>query len=192
MAYLSAADLKSYLGIAVTTDDTLLGQILTRAQAMIDTYTGRTFEAAADSTRYLDAIEDVTDSQTLFLDRDLCAITSITNGDGVAVGATEYTTRPRNNTPYYEIVLKNSSNKFWTYDQDPDKAITIVGKWAYSATAPADIVQAMVRLASYIYRQKDNAGDLDRPVIVGNNTTLLPAQLPKDIEMILRPYVRRV
>jgi len=193
MAYIDAATLKRYLGIGVSTDDTLLGECITRAQAMIDAHTGRTFEAAAASTRYFDAEADLVDAYTLHLDYDLCSITTVTNGDGVVVAASEYVTKPRNVTPYYEIHIKASANKYWTYEDDPENAIAVNGKWAYSASAPADIVQAAVRLAAYLYRQKDNmGGDQDRPVIVGDGVTLLPARIPADVRDILSPYVRRV
>ena len=51
MAYASLVDLTTYLGIDESTaDDGLLSQLLARAQAAIDTYTRRTFEATADVT----------------------------------------------------------------------------------------------------------------------------------------------
>jgi hypothetical protein len=193
VAYTTAEVIKRYLGIPVAADDTLLGECIVRAQAMIDAHTGRTFEAAAASVRYFDAETDLVDAYTLHLDYDLCSITTVTNGDGVVVAASEYVTSPRNATPYYEIRIKASNSKYWTYDTDPENAIAVNGKWAYSATAPADIVQAAVRLVSYLYRQKDNVGgDQDRPVVVADGVTLLPARIPADIKDILFPYVRRV
>ncbi|GIV82782.1 MAG: hypothetical protein KatS3mg051_2136 [Anaerolineae bacterium] len=190
MAYATLAELKAYLGITGTTDDMLLTDLLVRSQAIIDAATQRTFEATADSTRYLDAVEDV-DGRVLWLDRvgDLAQITSITNGDGSSVASSEYVTEPRNQAPYYAIQLKASSSVAWTYSDSPENAIAITGRWAYSVTPPDDIVHACIRLAAYLYRQKDNATDLDRPVIAGN-VTLLPAQLPADIQSLLAPYRR--
>ena len=72
---------------------------------------------------------------------------------------------------------------------DSENAITVTGKWAYSTSAPSDIAHVCKRLAAYIYRQKDNAGDLDRAVIAGNST-ILPAQIPSDIRLMLTPYKR--
>jgi hypothetical protein len=195
MAYcVVATDLKPYLGIAAATvtDDTLLAQLVTRAQAMIDTYCGRVFEASADSTKYLDAIENV-DKTTLYLSNvgDLCAITTITNGDDVEVESDEYVTQPRNTTPYYAIKLLASANKAWTYDDDPENAISIEGRWAYSTTAPADITHACTRLAAWLYAQKDTAGEMDRAIVAGN-ATILPARLPSDVIEILKPYRRLV
>jgi len=195
MAYcVVATDLKPYLGIAAATvtDDALLTQLVTRAQAMIDKYCDRTFEASADSTKYLDAVDDV-EGVILHLGSagDLCAITSVTNGDDEVVASDEYVTEPRGSTPYRALRLLASSDVSWTYDEDHENAITIVGKWAYSATAPADITHACTRLAACLYRQKDNAGDMDRAIVAGN-ATILPAKLPSDVAEILKPYRRLV
>jgi len=190
MAYTDTTALKRYLGASTTTDDTLLAELIVRAQAIIDRYCDRTFEASQDSTRYFTIGQD-TDGPTLFLDYDLAAITSITNGDGTTVTAAQYTTLPKNTTPFDAIQLLSSTGLYWahTNDSDPQNAVTIVGKWAYSTSAPADIVAACVRLAAYLYRQKDNAGDLDRAVIAGS-ATILPADIPPDIRMMLRPLRR--
>lgn len=189
--YTDTAALKRYLGISSSTDDTLLGECIARAQALIDDYVGgRSFEAAADTTRTFDAVMDV-DGPLLYLDDDLCQITSVTNGDGVVVAANEYTTQPRNETPYYALKLLASSGKSWTYEDDHEDAIAIVGRWAWSVTAPTAIVQAAIRLASYLYQQKDNAQELDRTVVTGG-TVLLPSDLPRDLAQMLDPYRRLV
>lgn len=197
MSYCSLADFKAYRGIATatTTDDTLITTLLAAAQAMIDRHCHRTFEASADATKHFDGVENVwgPGRRTLWLGgADLCAITSVTNGDDTAVAPTDYVTEPRNSTPYYALTLKASKGIVWTYEDDPENAIAIVGKWAYSVTAPADIAHACKRLAAYLYDQKDNAADLDRPMVINGNTTVLPARMPADVKDILAPYVRIV
>lgn len=186
MAYATIDDLREYLGLVESDHDALLGRLLDSAQAYIDAYTGRTFEASADSTRTLDAIKDV-EGRLLWLGGDLCAITTVTNGDAVVVATNEYTTEPRNYGPYYALKLLASSGKAWTYTTDPEDAISIAGKWAYSLTAPDDISQATIRLAGWLYRQRDNAGEGDRPVVAGN-ATILPSRLPADIEAMIGRY----
>jgi len=190
MAYCGVDELKEYLGVTGATDDPMLLTLLAAAQRTIDSYCARTFEAAADTVRTFDSQRDV-DGYTLTVDSDLCAITSIVNGDGTTVSNSHYVTEPRNETPYYAIRLKASAGKLWTSTVagDSENAISITGKWAYSETAPSDIAHVCKRLAAYIYRQKDNAGDLDRAVIAGNST-ILPAQIPSDIRLMLAPYRR--
>ena len=193
MSYCTVDEAKRYLGIAETNtnDDRLLSELVVRATGIIETATQRNFEAEADSTRYLHAWADV-DGYDLIFGADCCSITSVTNGDNVVVSASEYTTKPRNETPYYGIRLLSSANKSWTYTDDPEDAIEIVGRWGYSISAPWDINHAAVRLASALYRQKDNANDLDRAIVVSSTATVLPASIPADVMEILKPYVRRV
>ena len=190
MAYCGVDELKEYLGVTGTADDAMLLTLLAAAQRTIDSYCARTFEATADTVRTFDSQRDV-DGYTLTVDSDLCAITSIVNGDGTTISNSHYVTEPRNETPYYAIRLKTSAGKVWTstVSGDSENAITVTGKWAYSTSAPSDIAHVCKRLAAYIYRQKDNAGDLDRAVIAGNST-ILPAQIPSDIRLMLAPYRR--
>lgn len=189
--YCTLTQLKTYISATDTGDDTILNDCIARAQGMIDSYTRRTFEAAADTARTFDAVADVR-GRELWLDADLCAITSITNGDGTTVALASVISEPRNVTPYYALVLKGSSGLAWTYTDDPEDAIEVEGRWAYSTTAPVDIEQACVRLAAYLYRQKDNSAELDRPVLSPDGVTLLPTRLPRDVDDILRPYKRVV
>ena len=185
MAYASLADLTAYLGIDESTaDDGLLSQLLTRAQAAIDSYTRRTFEAGSDTTRW-HTLDNVWGRQ-MQLDGDLCAITSITNGDGAAVDAGEYHTLPRNRTPYYAVELWPDSAAAWSAASGGQIAVT--GRWAYSTTPPSDVEHATVRLAAWMYRQKDNTGN-DQPVIAGN-ATILPSRIPSDVADLLKPYTR--
>lgn len=197
MAYLTYTDLKVYLDIAVsnTDDDTLLTTLIARAQAMIDGECRQSFEAAADTTRYFQAngIDEggQVDGRDLILDAPLCQITTVTNGDGTVVSASDYITLPRNLTPWYAIRLKESSGLRWTYDDDVESdTIVVVGRWAYSVSAPTAIVQATTRLAGYLYRQRDNALDLDRTVITAGQT-ILPSRIPRDVRDILENgYIR--
>lgn len=197
MAYADTTRLKLYLGITETTDDTLLGYLLTAAQKMIDVYCGQAFEATGDATHYFASasVEDggAVDGRDLILDAPLCQITSVTNGDGTTVSAANYVKLPINGERWYALRLKASSGLWWTYDDDIESdLIAVVGRWAYSLTAPDDIVQVTVRLAAYLYRQRTNAGDLDRAVAIGGNAMLLPADLPRDIQKLLESYRRPI
>ena len=184
MAYAELSELRSYLGVESNDDDALLQGFLAAAQAMIDKYAGRTFEASADEIFTFS--EWVIAGDLLILGTDLCTVTSVVQ-DGVALVRNEdYYTRPRvdSDAPFY--ALRKPDGGAW----DGDGGVVVIGRWAYSITAPDDIRHATVRLAAYLYRQKDNAaGDLDRTVVVGG-TTILPAVFPNDIEKILRAYRR--
>ena len=192
MAYADITLFKVYRGMSTSTsttasvDNTVIQHCLDAAQAQIDRYTHRTFEASTTAARYFDAIEDV-DGRTLYLDDDLAAIASVTNGDGAALTSTSYVTRPVNETPYREIRIRSGSDNAWTYNTEPESAITVVGYWAYSTAAPDDIVHATVRLANYIYVQKD-AGSFDVTVFPEAGVVTVPQGLPRDVQEILTPY----
>ena len=192
MAYCSVADVKLELNIASPGDDFLFADDVTAAQQAIDDYCHRTFEGT-DSTKYIDALGDHIRGKTLYLDDiadgELASITSIVNGDGVTVASTEYVTTPRNETPYRAIKLLTSSGKLWTWATDYEGAIAITGIWAYSATAPAAIQRACIRLASYYYKQKDaQVFDVTATPELGQIT--IPQSLPADVRIMLRPYTK--
>lgn len=193
MAYVTPALLRQYAGIASDADDALLYLLIARAQKAIEEYVGFSFEASADSTRYFDAAPvgeggDV-DGRTLVLDTWLYSITTLTNGDATAIASTKYVFEPRNGAPYWGITLLRSSGYTWEAqtDDDTENAITIVGKWAYSLTAPADVQHACLRLALWYYRQRDNSTDVDRPVLA-EGIMIMPAALPRDILDTLEHY----
>jgi hypothetical protein len=192
MAYADITLFKVYRGMSTSTsteasvDNTVIQHCLNAAQAQIDRYTHRTFEAASTAARYFDAIEDV-DGRTLYLDDDLAAIDSVTNGDGAALTSTSYVTRPVNATPYREIRIRSGSDNAWTYNTEPENAITVVGYWAYSTAAPDDIAHATVRLANYMYAQKD-AGTFDVTVYPEAGAITIPQGIPRDVQELLAPY----
>ena len=187
------ADIKSYLSVPGSGDDALLQQCLDRARAFIEgpSGCGRLFEVTQDSTRYFDAIVDAADYLlTLWLDEDLCQISSITNGDGTTVSSGQYVTNPRNRTPYYSLQFKWSSSLAWTFNVTPENSIAITGRWGYSTLAPADIAQAHLRLASWYYRQKSTQAEVDRPLLTPGGVTVMPSKIPGDVMEILRSYRR--
>ena len=195
MPYTTAAAVKTYLGITSSTDDALLTSLIERAQASIDRYTHRTFEAASDTTKRFDAEYDVSESYTRLdwtpYGLDLCQITSVVNGDGTTISASSYVTEPRNETPYFALKLKVSSGLYFMYDNldDHENAIQITGRWAYSITAPAEIVSVCIEMVALMYKRRDSNSDINRPVIAGN-ATILPAGLSRESIDILTSLKR--
>ena len=191
MTYTTAAEVKAYLGIEGFGDDTLITNLIARAQSAIDAYTRRTFEASSNTIHYF-AVGSDTDDQYLYLDEDLAAIDEvITDADGAATTLTlntDFVTIPRNQTPYHTLKILSSSDYTWDYTDDPEMGVTVSGKWAYSETAPADIVQACIRLAAYYYRQKD-AQVFDVNTIPDAGVITTPQGLPQDVRIMLAPYI---
>lgn len=182
MAYLTRAEAKAYLGATQTTDDSVLDALLLAAQAFIEGPQGaqRVYEASGDTTRYFDADRDIV-GRTLYLDADLAQITSITNGDGSTIAASDYVTEPRNSAPYYAITLKVGAASVWQWQTSPEAAIAITGRWAAAVTAPEKVKQWMRELVAYLYRRRDSTGDADRPLLTGDGVTILPGALPRKL-----------
>jgi len=187
MSYASVVQLKDYLGIDPGDDDYLLQEFIDRAEGIVDAYTGRHFEAAT-ATYYFQ--ESDTDGNDLPLSGyDLLTVTKLTNGDGVEITSSDYRLFPRNETPKWLIRLDEA--KTWSFSGG-DSEISVAGTWGWSATAPYDIQHACVRLAAFLYRQKDTSADIDRPIVTGDGVTIMPSGIPADVKALLDPYKRRI
>jgi hypothetical protein len=187
MAYATVSEVKAYLGIATASDDTLLNDLVSRAQSIIDNYTGRVFEAET-AIRYYTR-DDVDGAYLLFYGDDLLSVTTLTNGNGEVIASANYRLEPRNATPKYSIKLLNGV--YWEFD-DSNSEISVAGLWGYTATPPGDIAHACVRLTAFLYRQKDTSADIDRPLVTGDGVTIMPSGLPQDVKSLLDKYKRRI
>jgi hypothetical protein len=193
MVYCTVADVKEYLDVEGAGDDALIGDLIDRAQKAIDSHTRRTFEdPGADDTREFTVGED-TEGRELLFDEDIYSITTVVtdadNASPTTVPLTAYVTMPRNTTPYYGIKLLTSQSYIWEYTDDAEMGIEITGRWAYSESAPDDITQACARWAAYLYRQRD-AQVFDTTAIPSAGVIQIPQGMPKDVRILLDPYVR--
>jgi hypothetical protein len=187
MAYANLSNLKDYLGITTNGDDNLLTDLLTRAEGVIDAYTGRHFEAET-ATKYFNS-DDTYGRELNLYGYDLLTVTKLTNGNAVEIASGNYRLLPRNDDPKW--IIKLDEDYSWEFD-DSDSEISVAGTWGYSATAPADITHACIRLAAFIYRQKDTSADIDRPLVTGDGVTIMPSGLPSDVQKLLDRYKRRL
>ncbi len=189
MAYTTLPELRAYLniGAADTGDDALLGRVIDNAQAAIDSYCGWQFEAHT-ATRLYDSEADV-EGSVLNLDEPLLSVTTLTNGDADVLTSAEYFLLPHRTLPKWGIQLRPSTGLYWTYTTDHEEAITVVGTWGYSATPPADVQQACLRWAGYMYRQRDaQVWDVTAQPSMGILT--IPQGIPRDVERLLASYRR--
>ena len=194
MAYLTAGQFKAYRDISSSDDDSLIEDLIDRAEQAIDSYTNRTFEGTNDD-RTFDTHRD-TDGGVLWVYRegDLASINTITNGDGTTVSSSDYVTEPRNavnrGVPIIGIRLKIGSGESWEIDSNgyTEDAITVNGVWAYSATPPDDIVQATAMLVAHYYDSRDSVGG--DVVLVPGVSVRIPKGMPATVRQILDQYAR--
>jgi uncharacterized phiE125 gp8 family phage protein len=89
MALPTTADLKSYLRIETTAEDTLLGLLLARAKAMLEQWTDTPITATSQTA--IDRADSVDVPVTsLVFPRRPCAVTAIVDSDGTAVPVADY------------------------------------------------------------------------------------------------------
>ena len=190
MAICEIDDVRESLGgIQSADEDGYIERLIARAGAFIDDQTGRQFEAAAE-TRYFDPTDPlVVDGAYLYLDKDLVSVTTLTNGDAdVLTVTTEYLLLPINDGPPYRAVkLVYSGGIFWTYEDDPEKAISLLGSWGYQAAVPTAISEAGALLSAYYYRARKAGPDQDR-TIIANGTVIAPSSVPGLVEEMIAPY----
>jgi len=204
-AYVAASDFVEYVnGDSDVAADPLVANLIARGQGFIESYTGRVFSADSTDTdigaatssdtwvaRLFDAEADI-DGATLFLDRDLCTLGDVLNGDSdaPAIVSSNIITEPRNNPPYYALKIRPSSGLAWQFDDDNENAISVSGVWAFSLTPPLEIQHALLRLSKYWYQQRNYDNDADRPVRTAEGVVIEPSRIPADITAILDKYRR--
>lgn len=173
-------ELREYLGISATDDDALLIQLTRAAVAMIEARVGRRFTAVTETRTY-----DAPEGATLTLDEDLIEITAVAlDGDAV----TDYVTSPRGGGPFYALRRTGAARWAGSPTWGTPATVTITGRWGYSETPPADIHHAALRLAAFLYRQKDTSADLDRPLLAESGHIILPGRFPADVAAIVDRY----
>lgn len=158
--YTTATLVKSELGITVSTYDTDLARMVTQASRAIDAFAGRRFYTpTTDETRVFDVPARWTDD--ILLDFDLFSLTSLTNGEGTAIAATQYQLLPNNSVPKWAVRLRwQSRDTVWEPNSSGDYGgvIQIVGKWGYSSSAPAPIARACADAVKAWFNTRQTSG----------------------------------
>lgn len=193
MAYVTASQVASFKGLENTADYGLLTLLIGRAESWFNRECRRTVVAEADTTRYCDALGEHLEGRTLHVSQlgDLCAITTLTNGDGVALASNEYTTYPKpvtfENPIFTRLKILDSVQKYWTYTTTWENAIAITGRWGLfsGASVPADITNAIIRLTLYLYKVKDT--DAFETIVVPEAGVIqAPQGFPVDVARLVK------
>ncbi len=185
--YATLTQVKTYLAISSNSDDALLQELIVRASAIIDLLTQTRFRVDADETRTFgaDAIERWRGREILWFPPRLylaTAATTVIAGDGSLIPPSQIS-YPHAGPPYAELILVPQA----TFAAHAG-IITVIGRWGWSVTPPADIVHACIRLAAYAYQQRASQADVDRPVVADGGLVVLPTKLPADVRALLARY----
>jgi len=178
MAYTTLAEVKTFCSVTGAGDDTLLGAIMSAAEAVVENYTDRVFDAAAAAdqtfTRLNTGANRFDGKKLYFYTETADDLVSITDSPTVLM-------LPEDGPPYYGCMLTEGS---WAYP-----TVTVNAYWGYSKTPPADIELAVWRICKWLYDMQDT-GRGSAPIVTPNGQVLIPEGLPMDIKQLLDPYRR--
>lgn len=175
-------------------DDTFIAALLERASRDgVDGYTGQWFYAY-EQTRMFDAPQ----GRELFLDAPLLSVTSLTNGDGTTIAATDYTLRPNNGPHRTSIRLKATSSVAWVTDSngDAEGVIEVTGRWGYvdrDATDPESrrvisaTKTACLQIALATYKKRYGVGAEGVATVTAAGVVITPNGIPVDAKERLEP-----
>ena len=151
--YTSLSDLKTYLGIAGTTDDARLELAVEAASRAIDAECSRQFFATS-ATRYF----KTDDPLRCDLSDDIHSVTSIAydstgRRDYIALAGTDYELDPEA-APYRTIYIAPGSTTAFPLER---RGVRVIGAWGYCATGsqPQAITRACMILATRYFKRKD-------------------------------------
>lgn len=187
--YATLDDLRAYLshdGSLGTAQDGLLTDCLLRAESQINDYTRRRFTPLVGTVVYHEQIA-MRYRNRLYLDRECIRLDSIINADGGTIPVSAVTLEPANLGPPYRIATLASG---YSWHIPLDGSIALVGTWGYSLRPPDAIVQATIRLAAHIYRQKD-VGVTDVSGFEQGGEVQYTSGMPRDVMWLLSPYRSR-
>lgn len=205
MAYITEQEIEQYSGVDIpSTMSTLLASIISSIEKIIEETTGRKFVAPNpddDTTRYYDG----NGLKRLNID-DIRSITSLVV-DGVSlVKDTDYYLYPLNaiadSKPYEAIELIQSisgSNRnpragtTYIFEED-QRNIVITGKFGYSASLPAPIKLASLKLASAIMKENIARKELSSESLGEYSVSYLKVADVADsmgFDKVLAPYIKK-
>lgn len=155
MAYTTTALVKASLGIplAATAEDTAIQAAIDAAEALIDNYTGRTFETVTEARTFLPrtaSLVDVDDIATT----DSLVIKTDEDQDG------SFETTLTVTTDY--VIIKNAApfrlitnvNRGWPLSLYGRPTIEITATWGYGTSVPDNIKQAALLMATRLFQRK--------------------------------------
>ena len=130
-AYCTLADYKNYVvargqsSSTDATDDGVIQDLINSASRYIDTQSGRQFYPRIEEQLY-----NIPSDRHLYLDDDLLAVITFSNGDDAAISANQYVTQGAK-PPFWAISLRKTSTVTWEPNSagDSEQVIGVLGIW---------------------------------------------------------------
>jgi hypothetical protein len=155
MAYTTTALVKASLGIplAATAEDTAIQAAIDAAAALIDNYTGRTFETVTEARTYLPRTASIVDVDDIATASGL-VIKTDEDQDGTFETTLTVTTDyviVKNAAPFRQIT---NVNRGWPLSLYGRPTIEVTATWGYGTSVPDNIKQAALLMATRLFQRK--------------------------------------
>ena len=155
MAYTTTALVKASLGIplAATAEDTAIQAAIDAAAALIDNYTGRTFETVTEARTYLPRTASIVDVDDIATVSGL-VIKTDEDQDGTFETTLTVTTDyviVKNAAPFRQIT---NVNRGWPLSLYGRPTIEVTATWGYGISVPDNIKQAALLMATRLFQRK--------------------------------------
>lgn len=177
MGYTTLAALKSYGGFEGDEEDELLNALIGSATSIIEDHTQRVFEVDSETDQSFSKLNLPTESR--FLGNELYFHSELAEEASAITDSPTVTYLPEDGPPYWGMYKTDGA---WAYP-----TVTVTGYWGYSRTPPPTIEIACLRLAKWLYDQRDTTQGA-AAVITPDGQVLLPRGLPDDVVTLLKPY----
>ena len=185
MAYPTLAQTKVYMAVVGITHDATITQLLAASVAAVEKHTNRVFVEATLTETFRVRFPFITNNGLiLHLFKDLVSVTTLTNGEGTVIAATDYDLYPK--IPYYQIQLRRGKGIYFQSDGE-DTPITVLGKWGYSVDVPDDVFAEIMRITDLSFRARAEGAGI-RVTRTGN--IIDKGQWPPSTLSVLEAYIR--
>ena len=189
--YVTLAELKGFVSISDTGDDTYLPLAITAASRAVDQHTGRQFGqvAAAETRRYTARWSRPLARWVVVFD-DLQDVTGL--AVTVAAGTVDvYELQPVNalkvGKPYERLLVEPESAARPTGTEENE--VTISAKWGWVQPVPPAVKEATLLQASRLFARRTSPYGVAGATEFGTTLRLL-SRLDPDVAVSLRDYIR--
>lgn len=189
MTYCTLADVRRYgkFRDAETDDNALIEALIARVQARFERETGRVFASDTDTPVVIPtAMQDV-ERRRLYIRDDLCQVTSVAIGD-TTLDSGDYELGSWGGSKLWKAGERIDVIRLLELSWSDD--VTIVGRWAYSVTPPADVVHACIEWTFYEYKRATAITTDGAPVVTTDGQLVMSNTIPHGVRATIDAYKR--
>jgi len=171
--FTTTAAVKAYLGLSVTTDDALIGSLVTAVSAWMVSYMSRNISAAT----YVETKDGSGGKNMTFGAYPITALGSMTV-DGVVVNS-QY-------LRFKQAMITRTDGYVFPIGSEVEVTFT-----AGYATIPADIAQACVEIVAWRYKERERIGQSSKSAGGAETVSYQTKDVPASAKTVLDQYKRR-